>query len=84
MTTEERDLHREFEFYLANQDAIVEQYDGKVVVIRNCEVLGAYDSELAAVEATRMDHALGTFLVQRVSAGDGAYTATFNSRVALP
>ena len=57
---------------------------GRVIVLKNEEVLGAYENELDAVNVTRRRHELGTFLVQRVSAGDEAYTVTFHSRVTLP
>ena len=40
------DLRKEFEWYIANQETMVEQYDGKVIVIKNGEVLGAYETEL--------------------------------------
>ncbi len=72
-------LQKEFDFYLANQDWMVEQYDGKCVVIKDGEVLGAYDNELAAVTETQKHHPLGTFLVQRVSEGNEAYTVIVNS-----
>ena len=75
------ELKKEFDFYLANQEEMVKKYDGKVIVLKDGEVLGAYDSELAAVIETQKDHSLGTFLVQRVSEGDEAYTETFHSRV---
>ena len=45
-------LKEEFEFYLANQAAMVEQYDGKVIVIKGCEVIGEYESELEAFTKT--------------------------------
>ena len=77
-------LKDEFEFYLAHQDEMVKQYDGKVVVIKNREVLKAYDSELAAFTETIKHHEEGTFMIQRVSEGDEAYTATFHSRVTFP
>ena len=77
-------LDKGFRFYLANQNDMVAKYDGRVVVIKNCEVLGAYDSELAAYTETIKHHEEGTFLIQRVSEGEEAYTATFNSRVAFP
>ena len=77
-------LDKEFSFYLANQEEMVAKYDGRVVVIKGCEVLGAYDSELAAYTETIRDYEEGTFLIQRVSEGEEAYTATFNSRVAFP
>ena len=77
------DLKRAFEFYLANQDRMVEQYDGKFIVIKDDEVLGAYDGELEAVTETQKVHPLGVFLVQKVSAGEADYTAKFHSRVSF-
>ena len=74
-------LRREFEFYLANQDEMVEKYDGKVIAIKGGKVLNAYDNELAAFTETIKHHEEGTFMIQRVSEGDEAYTATFHSRV---
>ena len=77
-------LGKEFDYYLANQDEMVAKYDGKVVVIKDCAVLGVYDSELSAVTETRKHHKPGTFLVQMVSEGNEAYTSTFHSRVVFP
>ena len=71
----------EFEFYLANQDDMVQRYNGKVIALKDHEVLGAYSSELEALTEVQRTHELGTFLIQRVSPGDEAYTATFHSRV---
>lgn len=76
-------LKKEFEYYLQNQAEMVEKYNGKYIVIKDCEVLGAYDSELVAVTETQKSEKLGTFLVQYVSPGDDAYTQTFHSRVAF-
>ena len=73
-------LEKEFDFYLAHQTEMVEKYDGKYIVIKNSEVLGAFDDELTAVTETQKSHELGTFLVQRVSQGDSEYSQTFHSR----
>ena len=73
------ELTREFEFYLAHQEEMVEQYDGKVIALKGGRVLGVYDSELAAVTELQKSHELGTFLVQRVTPGDSEYTQTFYS-----
>ena len=73
-------LQKEFDFYLAHQTEMVEKYDGKYIVIKNSEVLGAFDDELTAVTETQKSHELGTFLVQRVSQGDAEYSQTFHSR----
>ena len=58
-------LQKEFDFYVANQDQLVREYDGKVIVIKDQRVIGAYDSEMEAVQATVKVHPLGTFLVQK-------------------
>ena len=74
-------LQKEFDFYLANQDEMVEKYDGRYIVIKNGIVVGVYDDEITAVAKTQESHELGTFLVQKVSEGDSEYTQTYNSRV---
>ena len=70
----------EFEFYLAHQDERVKQYDGRYIAIKDQAVLAAYDSELIAVTETQKSHELGTFLVQKVSAGNSEYSQTFHTR----
>jgi hypothetical protein len=77
----ESPLKKEFQYYLDHQDEMVSKYDGQVVVIKNGQVLGAYGDELTAIAETRKSHEVGTFLVQRVSAGPSAYSQTFHSRV---
>jgi hypothetical protein len=76
-------LEKEFKFYIEHQDEMVEKYDGQVIVIKDGIVLGAFDSELAAVTETRKTHELGTFLVQKVSPGTADISQTFHSRVAF-
>lgn len=73
-------LQREFEYYLAHQPEMVEKYDGKFIVIKDCKVLGVYDNELTAITESQKEHKLGTFLVQKVTPGDSAYSQTFHSR----
>ena len=74
-------LEREFQFYLDNQEKLVEQYDGRVIVLKGGQVIGDFDSEGTAVSITSKAHEIGTFLVQRVSSGKEDYTQTFRSRV---
>lgn len=76
-------LEKEFAYYLDHQDELVEQFNGKFIVIKGQEVLGAYDAELEAIQKTVKDHALGTFLVQKCEPGEESYTQTFHSRVAF-
>ena len=76
-------LKAEFDYYLAHQSDLVALYNGKFIVIKNGEVIGAYDDDLTAINETQKEHRLGTFLVQKVEPGDAAYTQTFHSRVAF-
>ena len=76
-------LNQEFQFYLNNQNSMVEKYDGKVVAIKGGELLGVYDSYLSALTETAKDYEEGTFLLQRVSEGEKDYSATFHSPVAF-
>ncbi len=76
-------LKKEFEYYLAHQGELVEQYNGKFIVIKDGKVIGSYNNELTAITDTQKTHKLGTFLVQFVSPGNAAYTQTFHSRVAF-
>ena len=72
-------LAKEFDYYLANQDEIVQKYDGMVAVIKDLSVIGVYTTEMDAVAETQKTHELGTFLIQKVSEGTEAYTHTLHS-----
>ena len=73
-------LEREFEYYLEHQDELVEQYDGRYLVIKGCRVIGDYEFDLEAVEQTAESEEVGTFLVQRCSPGPGDYIHRFWAR----
>ena len=73
-------LKKEFQYYLEHQNELVKQYNGKFIVIKDNEVIGAYDSELEAVTETSKQHELGTFLVQKCEPGTSSYTQTYHSR----
>jgi len=73
-------LKKEFQYYLEHQNELVEQYNGKFIVIKDKKVIGAYDSELEAVTETSQQHELGTFLVQKCEPGTSSYTQTYHSR----
>jgi hypothetical protein len=74
-------LEQEFEYFLSHQTELVERYEGKVIVIKNGSVLGAFDNHAEAVREISKIHPLGTFLVQKCDAGTEAYKQTFHSRV---
>ncbi|MEI7532871.1 MAG: DUF5678 domain-containing protein [Verrucomicrobiae bacterium] len=76
-------LKSDFKFFLEHQKELVKKYNGKYIAIKGGVVLGAYESELTAIQETAKKHKIGTFLVQYVEPGEESYTQTFHSRVAF-
>ena len=74
-------LKKEFQYYLDNQDELVKKYNHRFLVIKDCKVIGDYDTYEEALFETSKVHGLGTFLIQECTEGDSAYTQTFHSRV---
>ena len=79
--TEENEA--QLQYYLDNQDELVKQYNGRVLVIKENKVLGDFDSEIDAITKISKTHKIGTFLVQKCTPGKDEYTHTFHSRVAF-
>ena len=69
-------LKKEFDFYRDHQDEMVAQYNGRVIAIKDGVVLGDFETYLEAVIEVQKRHELGTFFVQKVSAGVEEYTVT--------
>ena len=76
-------LEKEFKYFLDHQEELVEQYGGKLIVIKNQEVIGVCQTETEAFTETKKQHELGTFLIQECKLGAEVYTRTFHSRVFL-
>ena len=74
-------LKKEFEFFLNHQTDLVKQYDGKFIVIKNEQVVGAYNSQEEAFAEASKKFDAGTFLIQECRPGAEVYTQTFHSRV---
>ena len=74
-------LEKEFNYYIQNQDRLVEMYRGKYVVIKENDILGVFDTEINAINEISKTHKLGTFLVQKCEPGSANYSQTFHSRV---
>ncbi len=66
-------LRDEFQYYLDHQAELAAHYEGKVIVIKDHRVIGAYSSEIEAIRQTTKKHALGTFLVQPCSSDSRKY-----------
>ena len=76
-------LQKEFDYYLQHQDELVSQYNGKFIVIENCQLIGSYNSEIEAITETTKQHELGTFLVQKCEIGTDSCSYMYHSRVIL-
>jgi len=67
-------FEEELEFFKEHQAELVEKFDGKFLVIKGNEVLGAYDSTIDALNAGVKKNELGSFMIQPCEPGPGAYT----------
>lgn len=76
-------LEKEFKYYLAHQNELAKQYNGKFIVIKDCQVIGTYNSEFEAITETAKQNELGTFLVQKCEPGTNSYLHMYHSRVAV-
>lgn len=77
------DLKADFEYFVSNQKELVQKYNGKYIVIKDRQVVGAFDSELDAYADASSKYTAGTFLIQPCRPGEESYTQTFYSRVTL-
>lgn len=70
-----------FQFYLDNQTQLVQEYNGKFLVITDQGVSAAYDTESQAYYFGKSTFGLGNFIVQLCMPGDEAYSQHFYSPV---
>ena len=70
---------QEFEFFVENQQRLVDEHGGKVLVIKGREIIGVYDTPLQAYLEAQKEHKIGTFMIQPCRSGPEAYTVTLNS-----
>jgi len=80
---ENTDLQKAFQFFLQEKERLLEDHEGKFVVIKGETILGVYGEEMEAIDKTSKDHELGTFIVQQCLRGDEADSATFHSAVII-
>ena len=77
-------LEKQFEFYLAHQQDLVDAYDGRVLLISDSAVVGDFATfEDALTAAGTKGLKAGTYLIQRCSRGNADYTQVFHTRVAF-
>jgi len=73
----------ELKWYKRHWRTLVKMYEGKVIVIKDHAVVGAYDSDTEAYfHAVQEKHfEPGTFAIQLCDKDGIGFTATFHSRV---
>lgn len=69
----------ELEYFISNQESLVEKHRGKILAIKGRKVLGVYSTALEAYFATQKEHELGSFMIQPCEPGPDAYTVTIAS-----
>ncbi len=74
-----KELEKTFKYYLDNIEEINKLYNGKFIALKDCKVIGVYDTYEIALEESLKEHELGTFLVQRVDINPSSYTLYLNS-----
>ncbi len=69
----------ELDFFIENQEQLVKQFLGKILVLKGRQVVGVYDTNLEAYLSAQEQYPLGTFMLQPCKPGPDAYTVTINS-----
>ena len=74
-------LYKEFEYYVKHQEALVQKYEGRYLVIIGQEVVGDYDTRMKAYWASLEKYPLGAFMIQLCMPGEDNYRKTFHNHV---
>ena len=56
-------FQEELKFFKDNQEKLVEQYGGKVLVIKGNEVIGVYSTPLEAYSEASKKFSIGSFMI---------------------
>lgn len=70
----EKERLEDFQYFIENYDEFFKQFGHKFVVIRNKDILGIYDSEVDAINATSDIYPIGSFIVQECNGNESGYT----------
>ncbi|TGD59505.1 hypothetical protein [Flavobacterium humi] len=76
-------FEKEYEYYIKNQNRLVEEFDNKFIVIMESEVIGAYKSYKEAYFGALKFGKFGTFFIQYCSSAKSIYNTTFPSQIII-
>lgn len=74
-------LEKEFKYCQKHHQKLLNQFNGRYVVVRDDKVIGDYATEIKAYTKTQKQHKLGTFLIQMISPKKENLAQKFSSRV---
>jgi len=69
----------ELDYFIKNQDMLVKEYKGKILILHGKSVYGVYDNIAQAYKKGKEELGLGSFMIQPCISGIDAYTVTINS-----
>ena len=70
----------QLDMYIERQGLLVAEYNGKIIALKDGEVLGAYPTKTDALEdMQRRGLAPGGFMIVKCTPGDEEYTARFHT-----
>jgi hypothetical protein len=72
-------FQEELDYFKANQSDLVRQYQGKILVIKGKQIVGAYDRTIDAYNEAIKQFKPGSFMIQPCEPGPEAYTVTISS-----
>jgi hypothetical protein len=70
----------QLEMYIRRQNALVVEYNGKIIALKDGEVLGVYPTKTDALEDMQRRRLVpGEFMIIKCTPGDEEYTARFRT-----
>jgi len=72
-------FQEELEFFKENQINLVNQYGGKILVIKGKKLMGVYNNTIEAFNEAIKKYKPGSFMIQPCEPGPEAYTVTISS-----
>jgi len=72
-------FQQELNFFKENQNTLVQQYKGKVLVIVGKEVIGVFNNSIEAYTEATKKFKPGSFMIQPCEPGPEAYTVTIST-----
>ena len=76
-------LEREYSYYKANKNKLLQDYKGKVIAIVGEEIVGSFTSEIEAYKAMREKYEAGKYLLQSCVPKEARRIGMYHSRVAF-